>query len=80
MAFLDISRRGQPHWHLNILAIVNIRINRNEPKEKKEREVIRTAHKKVGKIERKKGMMYFVDGQGNVMETKMNRKGKKKKK
>jgi hypothetical protein len=30
------------------------------------------------KITRKKGYLYFVDGTGNVRETKMNRKGGKK--
>lgn len=29
-------------------------------------------------VTRKKGMLYFVDGSGNVVETKMNRKGGKK--
>lgn len=33
---------------------------------------------KVGKITRKKGRMYFVKGNGDVMETTMNRKGGKK--
>lgn len=29
-------------------------------------------------VSRKKGYLYFVDGNGNVRETKMNRKGGKK--
>jgi hypothetical protein len=32
----------------------------------------------VGKITRKKGMLYFVDANGNVKETSMARGGKKK--
>ena len=31
-------------------------------------------------IKRKKGYLYYVDGAGNVMETKMARGGKRKKK
>lgn len=31
-------------------------------------------------IERKSGMLYYVDGKGNVCEAKMSRGGKKKKK
>lgn len=31
---------------------------------------------KVGKVTRKKGYMYYVMGNGDVMETKMKRKGK----
>jgi len=42
--------------------------------------------KKMGKIivknaiERKKGFLYYVDGEGNICEAKMGRKGKSKKK
>lgn len=31
-------------------------------------------------VERKTGMLYYVDGQGNVCEAKMSRGGKRKKK
>jgi len=34
--------------------------------------------KAVGKIEREKGYLYFVDGEGIVWETKMKRGGTKK--
>lgn len=33
---------------------------------------------KVGKVEREKGFLYYVDGEGIVWRTKMNRKGRKK--
>lgn len=33
--------------------------------------------KTVGKVTRKKGMLYFVDGSGNVKETPMKRTGSK---
>ena len=37
------------------------------------------ARRKVGMVKRRKGYLYYVDGKGNVMESKMNRKGRPKK-
>ena len=36
------------------------------------------AGKVVGKVDRKKGYLYYVDGKGSVKESKMNRGGAKK--
>lgn len=33
---------------------------------------------KVGHVERKSGYLYYVDGQGDVMEAKMSRAGRKR--